>query len=235
MLTIQKSNSISVSRVPQGALSTMEPFRKIPAESLAELEKKAAGKTYAKNEVIFGAEEPADHVWFVKEGWVKETGRTPAGRNLIFCLVGAGGLFGTDAFAGGDYGCEGVAETHTTAIRVPVGEFLDFQRRHPEVSRWLTAVISKRLRRSKTMQAFDTERVGKRLLHVLVDLVGQFGRTIPLTRKEIGEMAGTTVETAIRNFSMFGSEGLVSTSRGKIVIRSVQDLMKRMESFDSLG
>jgi CRP/FNR family transcriptional regulator len=80
------------------------------------------------------------------------------------------------------------------------------------------------------MQTFDQESVEKRTLHVLLSLVEEFGNTIPLTRKEIAEMVGTTVETSIRTFSRLEEEGLVSTSRGRIVIKDVKELEERMEA-----
>jgi CRP/FNR family transcriptional regulator len=89
--------------------------------------------------------------------------------------------------------------------------------------------LSKRLRQSKDMQTFDQEPVEKRILHVLVNLVAEFGNTIPLTKREVAEMAGTTVETCIRTFSGLEKAGLVSGSRGKILVKSVQDLADRME------
>jgi len=71
--------------------------------------------------------------------------------------------------------------------------------------------------------------VEKRILHVLVNLVSEFGNTIPLTRREIAEMAGTTVETSIRTFSRLEEEGLVSTSRGRIMVKDGQKLRDRIE------
>jgi CRP-like cAMP-binding protein len=79
------------------------------------------------------------------------------------------------------------------------------------------------------MQTFEQESVEKRILHVLADMVLEFGNTIPLTRREIAEMAGTTVETSIRTFSKLEGEGLVSTSRGRIFVRDGARLRDRVE------
>jgi CRP/FNR family transcriptional regulator len=79
------------------------------------------------------------------------------------------------------------------------------------------------------MQTFDQESVEKRILHILVNLVAEFGNTIPLTRREIAEMTGTTVETCIRTFSNLEKEGLVSSARGKITVKSVQDLIDQQD------
>jgi len=41
---------------------------------------------------------------------------------------------------------------------------------------------------------------------------------LSLTRQDIAEMAGTTVETAIRTMSKFRKKGLVQTKRGRVII-----------------
>ena len=41
---------------------------------------------------------------------------------------------------------------------------------------------------------------------------------IYLTRQDIAEMVGTTVETAIRTMSRFTKDGIIRTADGKIVI-----------------
>jgi CRP-like cAMP-binding protein len=43
-------------------------------------------------------------------------------------------------------------------------------------------------------------------------------------------MSGTTVETSIRTFGVLEEDGLVSTSRGKIVVKDVRLLKDRIES-----
>ena len=42
--------------------------------------------------------------------------------------------------------------------------------------------------------------------------------TVPLTRQEIGEMAGTTVETTIRVMSRWQKDGLVQTEHQVLTI-----------------
>ncbi|MDQ7055705.1 MAG: helix-turn-helix domain-containing protein [Persephonella sp.] len=47
------------------------------------------------------------------------------------------------------------------------------------------------------------------------------GKTViraPITRQDLAEMTGTTVETAIRIMSRWKKEGIVNTERGKIEI-----------------
>ncbi len=211
-------------------VSSLEVFKKIPSSYLIELEKKMIERKYAKGESLFLEGDPADYVWFVKEGHVKAVIHTANGRDLTLCMVGANSLFGTCCcFGGGEYPCHSVAETETTVVALPMQEFITLLDKFPEVGKAIVYHLSRRLRQAKDMQTFDQESVEKRILHLLVNLVAEFGNTIPLTRREIAEMTGTTVETCIRTFSNLEKEGLVSSARGKITVKSVQDLIDRQE------
>ena len=54
------------------------------------------------------------------------------------------------------------------------------------------------------------------MAQALLALRKKFGDSIPLTRQEIAELAGTTVETVIRTVSRFQREGWVRSGRGKL-------------------
>jgi CRP/FNR family transcriptional regulator len=72
-----------------------------------------------------------------------------------------------------------------------------------------------------------TERVERRIASLLLKLSEKVGvdddgyRKIdfPLTRQEISEMVGTTVETCIRTISKFQKQGMVKSSGGRIMIK----------------
>ena len=213
----------------RGFLSKMELFKNVPALLLAGLEARMREKKYAKRESIFLEGDPAEFIWFVKEGHVKEVIHSMGGRDMILAMVGPNGLFGTSAFMGDAHLCQAIAETDATVVAFPVKDFLAFMDKCPAVGKAVIAKLSKLLRQSKEMQTFDQESVEKRILHVLINLVEEFGDTIPLTRKEIADMVGTTVESSIRTFVRLEREKLVATERGRIIVRSVQDLADRME------
>jgi CRP-like cAMP-binding protein len=211
-------------------LSTMEIFKGLPASQLAELEKRAVEKKYPKGSSIFLEGDPAENVWLVKEGHVKAVVHTPQGKDLTICMVGANNMFGSCCcFGTSQYPCHSIAETDVTVLAFPMRDFLPLLDKYPQMSRSVVEGLSKRLRQSKDMQTFEQESVEKRILHVLIQLVGEFGTTIPLTRREIAEMAGTTVETCIRTFSTLEEAELVSSARGKITVHNLQDLMDRLE------
>ncbi|HRX04242.1 MAG TPA: helix-turn-helix domain-containing protein, partial [Anaerolineae bacterium] len=45
-----------------------------------------------------------------------------------------------------------------------------------------------------------------------------------LTRQDLADMTGTTVETAIRVMSRFRKQGWITTQRGRVVIKQPEEL-----------
>jgi CRP/FNR family transcriptional regulator, nitrogen oxide reductase regulator len=167
----------------------------------------------------------------VKEGHVKAMVHAANGRSQTLCMMGAKGMFGSCCcFGGGENPCHCVAETDVTVLRIPMADFKVLLNKHPQASLALAAALSERLRHSKDDQTFEQERVEKRILHALVEMVKEFGAVIPLTKREIAEMAGTTVETCIRTFTILEAEGLLTTQRGRITVKNIQVLRKRLEA-----
>lgn len=57
-----------------------------------------------------------------------------------------------------------------------------------------------------------------RLAYILLELSSEFGFTIPVTREELAQMAGTTTETAIRITNRFKKAGMILPLRKRIII-----------------
>jgi CRP/FNR family transcriptional regulator, nitrogen oxide reductase regulator len=64
----------------------------------------------------------------------------------------------------------------------------------------------------------------QRVAAVLVMLQGKMGAELAFTRQEIADMAGTTLETAIRILSQFKEQGIIDSSRGQIIVLDIQRL-----------
>lgn len=228
MLAIPKN--LNIPAPGHSSLGGMEIFRKLPKEALREIEAKMVERKFAKGTTILLEGEPADRVWFVKEGHIKAMTQAANGRTQTLCMVSRNGMFGSCcSLGGGQYPCHVEAETDVTVFSLPLADFTALVVRYPQVSFVLSEQLSRKLRQAKQTQSVDQESVEKRILHSLVDLVREFGNTIPLTRREIAEIAGTTVETAIRTFSKLEADKLVSSTRGRITIKDVALLVERLE------
>ena len=231
MLTIVKPRPVVFLARKKSPLLTLDFFKNFPSDALREIEKHMIERKYARRESIFHEADPAAFIWFVEEGHVKEVHHSVDGKSHIICMVGADGMFGLSAFDGGNYGIHSVAETDSRVFSFPIQAFQVLMGRYPELARAVLRRISKLLRRSRDMQAFSQESAEKRLLHVLVEMVEEFGNVVPMTRREIAEMAGTAVETCIRIFSRLEQSGLMTSVHGKMIVKnpdSLKNLMREL-------
>jgi CRP-like cAMP-binding protein len=93
--------------------------------------------------------------------------------------------------------------------------------------------LGSKLRDAHTMMKnLAVEKVERRIASILLKLIEKAGEkdekgitlTMHLTRQDIAEMAGTTVETTIRVMSRLKKEGVLKSIEGKIVILNIERL-----------
>jgi CRP-like cAMP-binding protein len=68
------------------------------------------------------------------------------------------------------------------------------------------------------MRGLSLEQARVRVAHQLLLLSEKFGPVIPQTRAVLAELAGTTVETAIRISNAMARDGVIVTRRGQIEV-----------------
>jgi CRP-like cAMP-binding protein len=235
MLTLIKTRPSILLPVKKNPLSTMELFQNFSFSDLQEIEKYGVERKYAKRESIFQEEDSADFIWFVKHGHVKEVNHSQDGKDQTICMVGANGIFGISSFDGGKYPFHCTAVTEAAVISFPIQAFRVLMTQYPEMARLVVSKISKLLRQSRDRQTVSQECAEKRLLHVLLETVREFGSTVPMTHREIASMAGTTAETCSRTFSRLEAAGLMTTQHGRFTVKNVDDLKTRINKFKTKG
>ena len=83
----------------------------------------------------------------------------------------------------------------------------------------IIGVLGGRLREAQgRLSDFAGERVEQRLARTLLMLSSKLGSSLPFTKQEIADMAGTTTETAIRVMSRLKQGGIIRSARGKVII-----------------
>ena len=98
----------------------------------------------------------------------------------------------------------------------------------------ITANLGERVREfHDTLKNIALERVESRIAALLLKLAEKTGEktgqgeieiSMRLTKQDIAEMVGTTVETSIRVMSRFRKSGLIKDAKGNIVIRDLAAL-----------
>ena len=206
-------------------LASIEPFKRLSAPEQKRLVETAREKRYAKGETIFQAGEPSDAVWVVKTGRVHLMKFLADGKASTTCVMTPGEPFCClPALDRQPYPVDAIAAVETVVVRIPQDAFHHAMDGSPAFTQKTLCLFCDRLRQVEHKSCMVYEPAEQRLAQVLVGLSKKFGATIPLTRQELAEIAGTTHETTIRTLSRFKAQGLIRSSRGQTTIVRPREL-----------
>ena len=208
-----------------GAFLKKEPFRHLPLEARRRLETQAQEKQIPAGAVLFREGDPAEKLWIICSGWVRLVRRVADGQNLTIDLITPKERFcGLTAFTGGRFMATAVAGVPVTAICLPVRTLVDLMQDHAELAGFVARLFDQRYNHIVSAYTHSFVPVPQRLAAVLLRLEEDFGSTVPVTRRELADMSGTTVETAIRVTRQMQKEGILQVGRGRISILRPQRL-----------
>jgi CRP-like cAMP-binding protein len=182
-----------------------------------------------RGEMIWYSGDETDFFGLVGTGFVKMVKGTAAGTDVTLELMGPGQIFGMMGVIDGK-GCPltAMAVTGVWYARIPKAAFLPIYKSSAEMKDRLIRRLTTRFHdRNDLMARMASGRVDERLAAILFVLAESYGDEtdegmrirVPLTRQELGEMAGTTTESTIRTLSRWQKEGIVSTEQHFVTIR----------------
>ncbi len=212
-------------------LKRVEIFRKSPIfadldkEYLCDLSRLAVERQFKAHEFLFFAGDPVECCYMVASGMVKMVKHSSSGTDLVTSIFGPGEILGTTfLFTGKIQASSAQAMGETNVLIIRNNDFVSFLDRYPLLSariyQELLAVAGKRIQAAMVrLGQLAAERTDYRLAWVLFDLCLRLGPNIPLTRREIAEISGTTTETAARFMSRLAQAGIVQSRRGKVIVK----------------
>jgi len=195
-------------------------FSSLGGSELAELAELAVERKFEAGEFVFWEEDAPDWFYIVAEGRIKVLKHSSLGKELIIAFFDPGEMFGEVAvFENKPYPASAQAVTQVRVFGNRREDFLSFLVNHPQVALRIINILSGRLRDAQgRLRDLAGERVEQRLARTLLMLSSKLGSTLPFTREEVADMAGTTRETAGRLMSRLKDGGIIRSARGKIVI-----------------
>jgi len=215
---------------------TVSFLRTVPSLSLlskAEMERLrpyVRHRTVEKGEHVYNQGQGTDYLYFIRKGRVKVT-QTANGKNVIVGFYGKSELLGCCGLVGDVcYPCCGQAMERTDLVFISREAFQDLLSSVPAVAVELMSQMVSRLREAHCkMKSLALEPAQERVITVLLELGEKFGDSqngkvaLPshVTREQISEMAGTTIETTSRVISKLRQSGLVEC-RSRCTILDVE-------------
>jgi CRP-like cAMP-binding protein len=181
----------------------------------------AAARWFAAGETVFFEGDPCEAYYMVADGLVRVSIGLPSGNRMTYLLAGRGeplNLVGP--FTGLPRLLSAEAVTEAKVVLVKRDAFLSFAFRNPQVMVNVISILGKALDSANGRVLDMREKpVEERLLKVLYTLYKKFGVTLCITSRELAELVGTTPESVLRTVGRLRGMGIVSTARGKLVIR----------------
>jgi CRP-like cAMP-binding protein len=189
-----------------------------------------------KDTPIFLQGDPCDRVWIVETGRVKIVYQEEDGREVIIEIISPGEAFGGGVLLFPTQPATAKAMEEATLVSLPTEAYTQFLASHPKIMLKLLRMLGSRHLTMLHGQALAGERVERRMAHILLKLAERGGRateegmliTLSLSRQDLADMSGTTLETAIRTISRFTHEGLVKTARGGYITILNEERLRAM-------
>ncbi|HEX6788778.1 MAG TPA: Crp/Fnr family transcriptional regulator [Gaiellaceae bacterium] len=214
-------------------------FRLLAGVPDADVDRLLAGarrRRFARGEVVFHRDDPADSLHFVSKGRFAVRVMTPLGDTATIAVRGAGDTFGETALLAARPKRTATVRALEPSETYALGEqeFARVRESFPGVDRVLFAFLAAELRRQNELllEALYLP-VDRRLRRRLLELAKIYGSArdgvieIPLTQAELAEMAGTSRATANQMLRSEEQRGAVRLQRGRVVVLDRDALRRR--------
>jgi len=200
---------------------------------------------YKKGEYIFREGDPADTFHILKSGSVKCVKTSPDGKEVTMKVLMPGDLFCCDAAVLDGAVHPGCAQPmgDVRVLALSKKAYFAMLRRNPDAAMEVIQYLGKRLHEAQeNAKVLALNPADQRLASLLANLAARTGvqesggirLTVRLTRQDLANMVGITVETAIRVMSRFKRQRLVSGMAKNLMILDLAKLKQLAESSPSL-
>jgi CRP-like cAMP-binding protein len=198
-------------------------FRRLGPEDRKRLAAVATVKAFEKGAPLFNEGDGSDLMYSVLVGRVKVFKTTPRGTDVILELFGPGDPVGAVAvYESRPYPATAVALEPTTCVVIPRQAFFSLLESYPSMVRGLLVGLTHRLvELTNRLTELSGGRVEGRLARFFLKLAQDMGQpradgtfiALSLSRQELADMIGTTIETSIRIMSRWGKDDVVRTEK----------------------
>jgi len=209
-------------------------FSRLSAEDRRKVAEISVERRYFKGEQVFAEGDPSDLIFTITAGRIKVVKAIPGGKELILEILGPGDPLGAiAAYESRPYPASAIALEEAVCIASKRAAFMALLETCPSLVRGLLGGFSLRvIELGKRLGEITGSRVEARFAQIFLKLSDRLGQPrgasvfvpLVLSRQDLADLAGTTMETSIRIMSRWGKEGVVLTEAGGFLVSSRDDL-----------
>jgi CRP-like cAMP-binding protein len=203
----------------------------VPEDDVRALLSIARRRKFARGEVVFHENDPADTLHLVDKGRFGVRTQTALGDTAILSVLGPGDMFGELALLEGEEPRSATVSALEPAETRSVHrmDFERLRREHPETASVIIGILSGQVRRL-TRHLLDALYVpaDKRVLRRLVEVAALYDNgVVPLTQEDLAGLAGTSRATVNRVLRDEEARGTVKLGRGRTSVLDAGALAAR--------
>jgi CRP/FNR family transcriptional regulator, cyclic AMP receptor protein len=212
-------------------------FGKLAPELLTRLCNYATTRKVKRGAVVISRGDPGTCLFMVASGTIKIGVQSISGKDAVFNLIGAGGIFGEIALLDGQpRTADAIAVTNCELLVIERRDFISLVHSNPDTALQIIEVLCERLRRTSTqvedLMFLDLERrLAKTLLRLsetvtLAPLGPKIGQRVTITQREIGQIIGMSRESTNKQLRAWQDRKWLKIERGGITVLKPDALEK---------
>lgn len=187
-----------------------------------------------KGAIIFEENHFPTGIFAIYDGKVKISKLGDEGKEQIVRFAKSGDLIGYRSVLSEDsYHASAIALNDVTLCHIPKAKFLEVLKNNFWLYKDIIKKLATDLRDAENrILSISQKTVKERIAETLIILYYEFGQKendsidVKLSRKDIGNIAGSTIETTIRTLSELKKEGHIEFNGKEIIVKDVPALMQ---------
>jgi len=215
-------------RLDRSLIADLPLFRGLTPADLEQLIGQATSLRVARGRSVFEQAQEAQSFFLLLDGHVRVMRTTPDGQDVIIRYIGPGELIGiANALGRTTYPASAIAAVDCVVLAWPSSLWQGFASAFPSFSINTYKTVGERLEDAHArLVEMATAQVDQRVARALLKLARQTGKQtedgllidLPISRRDIAEMTGTTLHTVSRLMTAWEARGLVKSARQRVTV-----------------
>ncbi len=189
-----------------------------------------ASMPFERNAEIYGEDEPADYVYQVLSGSVRTYKVLNDGRRQVTAFYLPGDVFGLE-FSDA-HGCSAEAVAKSSVLVVKRSTVLAAAERNSEVAHRLWITTAGELRRSQNHSLLLIKSAQERVAAFLLDMADRLSAEgtveLPMSRQDIADYLGLTIETISRTLSQLEGDATIELPASRRIVLRDRSALRRL-------
>lgn len=210
-------------------------FEGLSEAQLLKIEEMSVEAEFNKGEYLFRQDEPAEWLYVLLKGRVKLVRHAPTGAATIIEIYSTGDeLTAASLIEGKPYAASAKTLTDGIVLKISAHNFRKMLAEWPVVAGNILREMGQRYRElMENLSSLAVYKVEGRLCKVIANLARRYGiigdcrgviLDLALTRQDLADITGTTLETTIRTLNRLKGDGLISWEGKRFFIPDVRAL-----------